>query len=108
MDKLPIKGRPADVIGILQSVILGIIQKPKVEEFYIGRTDNITATKSRHDCDAIYALYETSSADNAIEVEDALIKAFFDHAKCSNDVDHGGGGASDYYVNYVYIAVWYR
>lgn len=108
MCKLPIKGWPSDVIEILESVILDIVQTPKVVEFYIGRTDNIPATKSRHNCEEIYPLYETDSADHAIEVEDALIKGFFSHSKCCNDVDHGGGGASDYYLNYVYIALWFK
>jgi hypothetical protein len=107
MNSLPIKGWPVDVLPMLSNIISEYIKKPEVNEFYIGRTNNLDASKSRHSCDEIFELYETKSADNAIEVEDILIKTFFDHPKCSNDVDHSGGGASDDYINYVYIAVWF-
>lgn len=108
MSDLPIKGWPTDAIGILEDSISDFIEKRVVGEFYIGRTNDLTAARSRHNCDKIFTLYETNSTDNAIEVEDTLIKTFFDHPKCSNVIDHGGGGASDEYINYVYIAVWYK
>ena len=107
MVSLPIKGWPGEVVGILEDIIADIIERREVEEFYIGRTNNMVSTRSRHDCDEIFGLYETDSADNAIEVEHALIKTFFTHPKGNNDNDHGGGGASDEYVNHVYIALWH-
>lgn len=104
----PLKGWPAYVIPVLKREVADLVRDPEIEEFYIGRTDNLTTSKSRHGCDEILALYETDSAENAMDVEDALIKAFYQHSKCSNGVDHSGGGASDYYINYVYIAIWNR
>jgi hypothetical protein len=83
-----------------------IATNPQIEEFYLGRANDLTTAKSRHKCDEIIPLYETSSADNAIEVENDLIKSFRTHRKCNNDATHGGGGASDEYINYVYIATW--
>ncbi len=100
------RGWPATVIPILKREVADFIVNKEIEEFYIGRTDNLTASKSRHGCDDMLALYETDSADNAMDVEDALIKTFHKHSKCSNDAKHSGGGAADYFVNYVYIAIW--
>ena len=108
MVSLPIKGWPAEVVDVLADIISDIIAPPEVEEFYIGRTNNLSATRSRHDCDEIFGIYETDSVDNAIEVENALIKIFVTHPKCSNNSDHGGGGASDDYINGAYIALWYE
>ena len=102
----PLKGWPVSVIAVLKREVTDFIEDAEVEEFYIGRTSNLAASKSRHGCDDIIGLYETDSADNAMDVEDALIRAFYQHSKCSNDVDHSGGGATDYYINYVYIAIW--
>lgn len=107
MEDLPIKGWPLDVVPLLEDVVSEFIKPWRVDEFYIGRTTSISAAQSRHACDEIFALYETSSADNAIEVEDSLIQTFLNHPKCSNDADHGGGGWSDQYVHYVYLAIWY-
>jgi hypothetical protein len=63
-------------------------------------------TQSRHGCDDILELYHTDSKENAMDVEDALVKTFHRHPKCNNDAKHGGRGISDYFINYVYIAIW--
>lgn len=104
---LPIKGRTTDVIGTLEMLISDLIEEPDIDMFYIGRTNDIINSKYRHGCDEIFPLYETSSANNAMDIEDYLIKIFLNHHKCDNGNDHSGGGVSDEYVNYVYIAVWY-
>ena len=108
MIKLPIKGWPADVLDPLVDMISEVVEEDQIDEFYIGRTNDLVATRSRHRADEVHSLYQTDSADNAIDVEDKLIKTFKDHPKCSNDSEHGGGGASDDFVNYVYLAVWYK
>lgn len=108
MYSLPIKGWPRDVIRPLGNEVSDIIEDQEVEEFYIGRTNDLTAAKSRHGCDEIIALYETDNADYAIDVENVLIETFISDPKCSNTVPHGGGGVSDEYINYVYIALWYE
>jgi len=108
MNKLPIKGWPIDVIEPLNELISSAAQNKNIKEFYIGRTNDLVATRSRHDADEVHPLYQTDSADNAIIVEDYLIKSFIKHYKCSNDNEHGGGGVSDDYINYVYLAVWYE
>lgn len=105
---LPIKGWPVNILGTLVDAVSYIVYLPKVTRFYIGRTNDIQATRRRHDCDYILLLYKTESADNAIVVEDFLIVSFYNHPKCLNDADHGGGNVSDYYTNYVYIALWFE
>lgn len=107
MFDLPIKGWPTDVIPALLDIISQSIKRREVKEFYIGRTNDCSATKSRHGSDKIFPLYETNSTNHAIDVGNTLIKTFIDHSKCSNDNNHGGGGASDEYINYVYLACWY-
>lgn len=107
MFDLPIKGWPTDVIPALKDIISQSIKRREVKEFYIGRTSDCNATKSRHGSDEIFPMYETESPDNAIYVEDSLIRTFIEHPKCNNDNNHGGGGASDEYINYVYLACWY-
>jgi hypothetical protein len=104
----PLKGWPRDVIPVLMRELAGFIEDDEIEEFYIGRTDDLTSTRSRHGCDDILDLYQTDSVENAMDVEHALINAFHTHRKCSNDAKHSGGGAQDYYINYVYVAIWTR
>ncbi len=99
-------GWPNDAIPELYGRISNLSRDVRVKEFYIGRTNDLEASKRRHGCDRILPCYETTSVDHAVEVEDNLIKTFFNHRKCSNDSTHGGGGASDEFVNYVYVAVW--
>src|SRR5258707_12094484 len=100
MAKLPMKGWPADVLKPLINIISKAIDQDQIDEFYIGRTNNPVARRSSHQADEVHPIYETDRADNAIDVEGALIKAFIDHPKCSNESEHGGGGASDDFVNY--------
>ncbi len=63
-------GWPKYVTAALRIRISDIAWYPFVKQFYIGRTNDIEATKSRHRSDAVIALYETESVCNAIIVED--------------------------------------
>ncbi len=99
-------GWPKDVVSELYGYISDLSTNARIKEFYIGRTNNLDTRKSAHECDHILPVYETESVDHAVEVEDTLIKKFYNQNKCLNDNPHGGGGASDEYVNYVYVAVW--
>jgi hypothetical protein len=102
----PLKGWPASIISVLKREVADFIEDPEIKWFYIGRTNNLAASKSRHGSDDILSLYETDSAENAMDVEDVLIKKFHNHPKCNNDAKHSGGGATDGFINYVYIAIW--
>jgi hypothetical protein len=103
-----ITGRPKDVKRDVKHKIMDIIEDDDVDEFYIGRTVDLDKTLSRHGADDIFPVYETESVDYAIEMEDRMIDKFYDHEKCNNKQDHGGGGVSDNYRYYVYVAVWYE
>ena len=91
----------------LKRTVRYIVNKTEVKEFYIGRTNDLTATSNRHGCDEIVPIYQSDSVANILAVEDKLIKTFVDLPKCSNDADNSGGNISEEYVNYVYVAVWY-
>jgi hypothetical protein len=104
----PLKGWPSSVIPVLLREVTDFVEESEIEWFYIGRTDNLAATQSRHGCHDILDLYQTDSVENAMDVEDALIKAFHNHPKSTNDAKHSGGGTQEYYINYVYVAIWTR
>ncbi|MGB6648158.1 MAG: hypothetical protein WBG01_06435 [Bacteroidota bacterium] len=104
----PLKGRPDEVLEDLEQIVLEAIERDEIVLFYIGRSVDLDATQENHGSDEIIPLYETESADNAIEVEDSLLKAFYNHPKCENESAHGEGGISLEAVSYVYAAIWYR
>jgi hypothetical protein len=104
----PLKGRPDEVIDDLEQIILEAIERDEIGQFYIGRSVDLAATQEHHGSDEIIPLYAPESADNAIEVEDSLLKTFYNHPKCENESEHGDGGISPEFVSYVYLAIWYR
>lgn len=106
MNPAIITGWPNDAIPKLKQRVRYIASKDEVAEFYIGRTNNLEAASSRHGCDKIIPIYKSTSVDNILEVEYELIKTFIHHPKCSNDANHSGGGTSEGYINYVYVAMW--
>ena len=107
MEKEPITGNPGQVLTELAKWISAIINDNSVKEFYIGRTVDLNKRQSDHGCDKIKPIYKTDSTNNAIIVENNLIKKFYVNSKCSNESEHGGGGISEEYVSYVYVAIWY-
>jgi len=104
----PLKGRPDEVLDDLEQIILEAIEKEEIAQFYIGRSVDLDASQEHHGSDEIIPLYESESAENAIEVEDLLLTTFFNHPKCENESEHGDGGISPEFVNRVYLAIWYR
>lgn len=101
-----VTGRPELVIRQIVDTIFELAEDPMVERFYIGRSNHVLVRNTEHKADRILELYRTTSPDNAMVVEDALIKAFHDHEKNQNDANHCGGnvGEGD---QYVYVALWY-
>jgi hypothetical protein len=104
----PLKGRPDEVIDDLEQIILEAIERDEIGQFYIGRSVDLAATQEHHGSDEIIPLYVPESADSASEVEDSLLKTFYNHPKCENESEHGDGGISPEFVSYVYLAIWYR
>lgn len=87
--------------------MLYLMEEKEVAEFFIGRTNNLDVEKSRLDCNEIISLYETNGFNNIVLVEDALIKTFYDHPYCRNEIKNGNGEKQDKNANYVYLAVWH-
>jgi hypothetical protein len=104
----PLKGRPDEVLDNLEQIILEAIERDEILEFYIGRSVDLDASQEHHGSDEIIPLYEPESAENAIEVEESLLKTFYNHPKCENESEHGDGGIPPEFVTCVYLAIWYR
>ena len=104
----PLKGSPDEVLDDLEQIISEAIERDEISQFYIGCSVDLDATQERHGSDEIIPLYEAESADNAIEVEDSLLKTFYNHPKCENESEHGDGSITQEFVSYVYLAIWYR
>lgn len=102
----PLSGYPRNVFPRLVQVVNSIANDRSVRLFYIGRTVDPYKRMIEHDSDNIIPIYSTESIDHAIDIEDALIEHFYNHPKCDNDAPHGGGGISEEYGNYVYVAIW--
>jgi hypothetical protein len=103
-------GWPKDVMEALLARITNVVGFPFVKQFYIGRTNDTEATKSRHQADAVLALYGTGSTRNAIIVEDNLVHVFSIHPRNINDGDRAsrrGDIVGVRTMNYVYLALWY-
>jgi hypothetical protein len=104
----PIKGRPDEILDDLEQIISEAIERDEISQFYIGRSTDLDATQERHGSDEIIPLYEAESADNAIEVEDSLLRTFYNHPKCENESGHGDAGILQEFASYVYVAIWYQ
>jgi hypothetical protein len=104
----PLTGYPRDVFLKLVEIVDTIANERATRMFYIGRCVDPRKRMLEHGSDIIYPIYYTESVDHAITVEDALINHFYDYQKCDNDAPHGGGGVSEEYGNYVYVAAWFK
>jgi len=104
----PLRGSPDEVLDDLEQMILEAIERDEISLFYIGRSADLDTTQERHGSDEIIPLYESESADNAMKVEDSLLKTFYNHPKCENESEHGSGGIVLENVSYVYAAIWWR
>jgi hypothetical protein len=104
----PLKGKPDEVLDDLEQTIIEAIERDEISQVYIGRSIDLEATQERHGSDEIIPLYESESAENAVEVEDSLLKTFYNHPKCENESDHGDGSIFLEFAIYVYAAIWRR
>jgi hypothetical protein len=104
----PLKGSPNEVLDDLEQMILEAIEGDEISQFYIGRSVDMDAAQERHGSDEIIPLYQSESADDAMEVEDSLLKTFYNHPKCENESNHGDRTIFQEPVSYVYAAIWYR
>ena len=103
----PLTGWPLNVVEEAAERVRQYADDESIDAFYIGRGVDLADRQNDHDADHIVPLYQSDSPDNAMDVEEMLIKTFIDHRKNENDAADARGGVSDDYVNYVYIALWF-
>jgi hypothetical protein len=115
--ELPVTGWPADVLPYLTLLIEQAVSDRSISWFKIGRSNDPDGRESAYQTeyakkhpfrgpDYFVAVYETSSIDNVMDVEQALIRAFEYKFKGLNIADNAGGNVSPEYVQYVYVALW--
>ncbi|MEA2045510.1 MAG: hypothetical protein U9N48_03130 [Euryarchaeota archaeon] len=63
-----ITGWPNNEMERLKRTVRHILNKTEVKEFYIGRTNDLTATSNRHGCDEIVPIYQSDSVANILAV----------------------------------------
>ncbi len=103
-----ITGTPDRVFEYVYDVVDKISKHRGICQFYVGRTNDLNATYSRHGCEEIIPIYRTESIRNAAAIEDELIKSFHAHHKCNNNASHSGGNWSGDYIQWVYVALWFN
>ena len=84
-------GWPQDVIPKLFGVVNSEISRKYVKGFYIGRTTDPKRRYDEHGCNMMVLLYKTDSDENAMTIEENLIKRFTSHDKCRNEAESGSG-----------------
>lgn len=99
------KGSPDEVREPLRRSVAAMVRSDGVSGFYIGRSNSVEARTPKHGGDEARCLYESSSPDRAMDVEDDLIKFFHGHPKCLNDAEHSGGNVGPG-LQHVYIVLW--
>ena len=104
----PLKGRPDEVLDDLEQFILEAIEREEISQFYIGRSVDLDTTQERHGSDEIIPLYEPENPDNAIELEESLLKTFYKHPKCENESEDDDADIPAEVATCVYLAIWYR
>jgi hypothetical protein len=103
---LPLTGQPSQVLPMLVQVISSRVDKAEIKKFYIRRSVDPDSIANAHGCDAYGILYETSSIENAVAVEESLIKLFFRHPKYYDRAMDPGVGISEEDGCLVYVAFW--
>ncbi len=106
MYNLPFKGWPCDVIDNLTLLVPRVLQEYGAGRFYIGRSNDIGDSASLLGCRHALPLYQDDNAENAMAVEEELLRMFFDHPRCVNTSHEDEEDSSDEYTNYVFLAIW--
>lgn len=110
--KLPKTGWPARAVPELINLVDAVVQDRRVVRFKIGRTNDPPTRHRNYALEYrpaprdLHPIYQTGSAEHALQVEHELITWFHAHPKSLNVNAHSGGGLSPEYVQYVYVALW--
>jgi hypothetical protein len=87
-----------------------VAERADVEEFVVGATANVAKCRSRLGAEDVVPIYEADCAEDASEVESALIEHFAAHPRCGNEPQHeyDDSHLADDEVISVYVAVWWK
>lgn len=99
-------GTPDEVSEELRRSVAAMVRAEEIVEFYIGRT-NVEGRVPKHGADVARCVYETDSVESSKDVEDDLIKFFYDQPKRNNRANHAGGNVGPG-RQHVYVALWFR
>ncbi len=106
--KLPLTGKPEEVLPFLEDIISSFIDKEKVRHFFLGQSIDLQDTKDRHGCDAVVSLYQSKNSDNVRNIEFKLLKRFYKDPKNYNLEAKSGEETSFKTMNYFYLALWFH
>jgi hypothetical protein len=87
-----------------------IADRDDVEEFAIGTTVDLARCRSALHADDVIPLEEPDTPEDAAEIEEALLRRFATHPKCTNDeaLEPDTATLDDSSVLSVFVAVWWR
>jgi hypothetical protein len=106
MSPFPLYGHPLDVLGKIVEGISDLIERPSVVSFRIGYTDDLSIARQQCVGGHLFVLYCTDRTGDAVDLRDALVKAFLYHHK-NRQEKNGGSLIPRDKTSYVYLAVWY-
>jgi len=95
-----------EILTTLKRQIAATVAAGSVNRFYIGRSVDVEARLGEHGADEIRPLYETQSLTRALDIEDELIKHFYNHPKNDNWQEHAGGNVAEG-RQHIYVALWF-
>lgn len=90
-----------EILARLKRQIAVTVASNRVRRFYIGRSVNVDVKEG----DDVRYLYETRSLNRALDLQDALVRHFYNHPKNDNWQEHAGGNVAEG-IQRIYIALW--
>jgi hypothetical protein len=86
-----------------------IAERDDVEEFAIGTTGDLARCRATLRADDVVALDEADTPEEAAEIEEALLRRFGSHPKCTNDdsFDPDTSTLDDASVISIFVAIWW-
>jgi hypothetical protein len=101
---------PRTDLDLLYDRLQIITDRDDVEEFAIGTTVDLARCRSALHADDVIPLDEPDTPEDAAEIEEALLRRFVTHPKCTNDdaLEPDTSTLDDSCVLSVFVAVWWR
>jgi hypothetical protein len=100
---------PRTDLANIYARVQSVAERDDVEEFAIGTTLDLARTQAALRAEDIVSIYEADAAEDAADVEEALLAHFSTHAKCASedayepDTSTLGGDS----VLSVFVAIWW-